>query len=72
MWAVTSEITVNYFQPVPLNKPLSVESRKAKKKGCRLINVAELLNGKGEVLARAAGLFIAIDACRIFGKLADK
>src|ERR1022692_3754372 len=66
--AVTSEMTVNYLKPVPLNKPLRVESREQEVTGRRHINVAEILNQKNEVLARGRGLFIAIDPEKMFGK----
>src|SRR5271157_6667055 len=70
--ALTSEITVNYLKPVPLNKPLRVESREEKVTGRRHINVAEILNQKGEVLARGRGLFIAIDPHKMFAKFVDR
>ncbi len=70
--AVTSEMTVNYLKPVPLNKPLRVESREEKVKGRQHINVAEILNQKGEVLARSRGLFIAIDPHKMFGKFVER
>ena len=67
--AVTSEMTVNYLKPVPLQQPLRVESREVKVKGRKHINMAEMLNEKGEVLARSQGLFIAIDPHRMFAKI---
>jgi uncharacterized protein (TIGR00369 family) len=70
--ALTSEITVNYLKPVPLNKPLRVESREVRVRGRKHINTAEIRNQKGEVLARSKGLFIAIDPHRIFEKFVDK
>src|SRR5246127_1378339 len=70
--AVTSQITVDYLKPVPLNKPLRVESREVKVRGREHINMAEILNQKGEVLARGKGLFIAIDPHRMFAKYVDK
>src|ERR1700745_1647838 len=70
--ALTSEITVNYLKPVPLNKPLRVESRGVTVKGRKHINMAEILNQKGEVLARSKGLFIAIDPKKMFAKFVDK
>src|SRR5215470_5233724 len=70
--ALTSEITVNYLKPVPLNKPLRVESREVRVRGRRHINTAEILNQKGEVLARGRGLFIAIDPHRMFAKFVEK
>lgn len=70
--ALTSEITVNYLKPVPLNKPLRVESREQRVRGRRHINVAEILNQNGEVLARSRGTFIAIDPHRMFAKFVDR
>jgi len=70
--ALTSEITVSYLKPVPLNKPLRVESREVRVRGRKHINMAEILNQKGEVLARSKGLFIAIDPRRMFAKFVDK
>ena len=70
--ALTSEITINYLKPVPLNQPLRVESREVKVKGRRHINMAEILNQKGEVLARGRGLFIAIDPHKMFAKFVDR
>src|SRR5215470_17592866 len=70
--AVTSEITVNYLKPVPLNKPLRVESRELRVRGRRHINMAEILNGRDEVLARSQGTFIAIDPDRMFAKFVDR
>ena len=70
--ALTSEITINYLKPVPLNKALRVESREVKVKGRRHINMAEILNQKGEVLARGRGLFIAIDPHKMFAKFVDR
>ena len=70
--ALTSQITVDYLKPVPLNKPLRVESRELRVKGRTHVNVAEILNGKGEPLARSRGKFIAIDPQRMFAKFVDR
>jgi uncharacterized protein (TIGR00369 family) len=70
--AVTSEMTVNYLKPVPLHQPLRVESREVSVEGRKHINMAEILNEKGEALARGQGLFIAIDPHRMFAKFAKK
>jgi acyl-CoA thioesterase FadM len=70
--AVTSEMTVKYLKPVPLKQPLRVESREVKVEGRGHINMAEILNEKGEVLARSQGLFIAIDPERMFGRFAQR
>ena len=70
--ALTSEITVNYLKPVPLNRPLRVESWEKRVRGRRHINIAEILNQKGDVLARSQGTFIAIDAHKMFAKFVDR
>ncbi len=70
--AVTSEMTVNFLKPVPLNNPLRVESWEVKVKGRQHINTAEIVNQKGEVLARSRGLFIAIDPQKMFGKFVER
>jgi uncharacterized protein (TIGR00369 family) len=70
--ALTSEITVNYLKPVPLRQPLLVESREVRVSGRKHINMAEILNEKGEVLARSKGLFIAINPQKMFGKFVER
>jgi uncharacterized protein (TIGR00369 family) len=70
--ALTSQITVDYLKPVPLNKPLRVESREVRVRGRQHVNMAEILNPKGEVLARGRGLFIAIDPRKMFAKFVDR
>src|SRR5579871_2002292 len=46
--ALTSQITVDYWKPVPLNQPLRVESREVSVRGRRHINMAQILNSKDE------------------------
>ena len=70
--ALTSQITVNYLKPVPLNQPLRVESREVSVHGRRHVNRAQILNEQGEVLASSRGLFIAIDPHRMFAKFAER
>jgi uncharacterized protein (TIGR00369 family) len=70
--ALTSQIMVDYLKPVPLNKPLRVESREVRVRGRRHINMAEILNLENEVLARSQGLFIAIDPQKMFKKFVDR
>ena len=70
--ALTSEMTVNFLKPVPLNQPLRVESREVEVNGRKHINMAEILNAKGDVLARGRGLFIAIDPQRMFAKFVER
>jgi uncharacterized protein (TIGR00369 family) len=69
--ALTSQMTVNYLRPVPLNKPLRVESRELRVRGRRHFHGAEILNRQGAVLARGQGTFIAIDPER-FAKHMDR
>ncbi len=62
--ALTSQMTIDYLRPVPLNKPLRVESREVNVRGRKHVNMGEIVNQKGEVLARGQALFIAIDPKR--------
>ena len=64
--AATSQLKVEYLKPVPLRTPLRVESRELTKRGRRLIHRAEILNQEGTVLARGRGVFVIIDAKRVF------
>ncbi len=66
--ALTREMTVEYLKPVPLHKPLVVEGRSKYVRGRRHVNVGEIRNGKGEVLARGRATFVAIDAHKMFAK----
>jgi uncharacterized protein (TIGR00369 family) len=70
--ALTREMTVEYLKPVPLHQPLRVEGREVEVRGNKHINSAEILNEKGEVLARSRGIFIAIDPEKMFGKFVKK
>ncbi|MGE5204819.1 MAG: PaaI family thioesterase [Chlamydiota bacterium] len=70
--ALTSEISVQYLKPVPLNKPLRVEARGVSVRGRRHINAAEIINQHGDVLARSRGTFIAIDPHRMFAKFVER
>ena len=70
--ALTSTITVDYLKPVPLNKPLRAESREVRVRERYHTNAAEILNQKGEVLAKSTGVFIAIDPGKMFAKFVDR
>jgi len=69
--ALTTHITVDYLKPVPLNQPLRVESREVRVRGRRHVNSAEILNQKGEVLARSRGTFLAVDPKRMFATFVE-
>ena len=64
--AATSRMTVEYLKPVPLYRPLRVESREISKRGRKLIRVAEIRDKNGIVLARSRGVFVIIDPRRVF------
>ncbi|HYX70120.1 MAG TPA: PaaI family thioesterase [Terriglobales bacterium] len=66
--ALTRVMEVHYLKPVPLGKPLIVESREKRVHGRRHINVAEIRNLKGEVLARGEATFVKIDPVKMFAK----
>lgn len=70
--AVTAEMTVHYLKPVRLGKPLRVEAREVKIDGRRRMHAAEILDSSGQVLAKSEGMFIAVDAERMFGKYVKK
>ena len=70
--ALTSQISVDYLRPVPLNKPLTAVSREVSVRGRRHINEAEILNDRSEVLARSRGTFIAIDPHRMFKRFVKR
>jgi uncharacterized protein (TIGR00369 family) len=66
--AVTSEMTVHYFKPVPLGKPIIVEGYGLRVRGRRHFNAAEIRDERGDILARSRGVFIAIDPSRMFAR----
>ena len=70
--AVTKELTVEYLKPVPLHTPLRVEGREVAVHGRQHVNMAEIINGEGQVLARSKGIFIAIDPEKMFGRFVER
>lgn len=66
--AMTAKMTVEYRRPVPLYKPLRVQSRELSKRGRRLTHAAEILDEQGTILARSRGVFVIIDPERVFGR----
>jgi acyl-CoA thioesterase FadM len=59
---------IKYLRPVPLGQPLTVTSAEQSVDGRRHVNMAEISNAKGEVLARSTGTFIAIDPEKMFAQ----
>ena len=70
--ALTRAMKIDYLKPVPLNQPLHAEGHSVSVEGRKHTNCGEILNSKGEVLARGEALFIAIDVERMFGKPATR
>lgn len=66
--AMTSRMQVEYLKPVPLRRPLRVESWELRVRGRRHINAAEIRNGRGQVLARGKATFLAIDPIKMFAR----
>ncbi len=69
--ALTSAMEVRYLRPVPLGKALTVVGQEQGVEGRKHINVAEIRNDQGEVLARSTGTFIAIDPEKMFARQRD-
>lgn len=66
--ALTRFMEVHYLKPVPLNRTLVVESREKRVKGRRHVNIAEIKNDKGEVLAHGEATFVKVDPAAMFAK----
>ena len=66
--AATARMTVEYLRPVPLHKPLHVESHEISKRGRRLTRIAEISDAHGTVLARSRGIFVLLDPDHAFRK----
>ncbi len=67
--ALTRAMTVEFLKPVPLHKPLTVIAReKRAPKGRKHVNLAEIRNDKGVVLARSEATFVRIDPHAMFEK----
>ena len=60
--AMTRHLDVEYLRPVPVGTPLRLTARHVGGEGRKHRCEAELADGKGTILSRAKGLFIAIDA----------
>jgi uncharacterized protein (TIGR00369 family) len=67
--ALTRNMNVDYLKPVPLGKQLTVTGRSQQISGREHINVAEITNEQGVILARSKGTFIAVDMATMFARL---
>jgi uncharacterized protein (TIGR00369 family) len=65
---MTREMTVEYLKPVPLGKPLVAVASESHVRGRVHVNLGEIRNQAGDVLARSRGTFIAIDPHKVLGK----
>lgn len=70
--ALTKSMEIEYVRPVPLGQKLIVTGREQEHVGRRHINVAEISNEKGEVLARSTGTFVAVDMNRMFARMENR
>ena len=70
--ALTRSMTIEYLKPVPLGKALTVTGREQSVNGREHINIGEIADESGQVLARSSGKFIAIEPGRMFAKLTKK
>ncbi|HLW53220.1 MAG TPA: PaaI family thioesterase [Candidatus Angelobacter sp.] len=66
--ALTRAMHVDYLKPVPLGKTLLVTGREQSVNGREHVNVAEISDDDGQVLARSSGTFLAIEPARLFAK----
>ena len=57
-----------YANVQPQRKPLTVTGYEQSVEGRKHINIAEIKNQQGEVLARSTGTFIAIDPEKMFAR----
>lgn len=64
--AATAQLNINYLKPVPLGKPLRVESRELRKRGRTLIRTAEIFDESGTLLATGRGVFVIINPSQVF------
>ncbi len=66
--ALTKTMEIEFLRPVPLGVELTAVGYERSVRGRKHRNVAEIRNASGEVLAKGEGLFIAIDAEKMFAK----
>ncbi|HWZ51437.1 MAG TPA: PaaI family thioesterase [Granulicella sp.] len=63
--AMTRHMEVDYLRPAPLHQNLVLVGHHTRREGRKLFHRAELLNQEGVVLAKAKGLFVAVDPALI-------
>ena len=70
--AVTGELTVEYVQPVPVDRDLLVEGWEIERNGRNLLRQGEIRDASGAILARGKGRFVQIDVEALRKKLGAK
>lgn len=63
--AVTAELVVEYLKPVRVDEDLVIEAYEVERNGRALWRVGEIRSLPGEVLAKARGRFVEIDAAAL-------
>jgi uncharacterized protein (TIGR00369 family) len=69
--ALTKTMDIEYLRPVPLGKRLTAVGHERSVRGRKHYNVAEIRDEAGLVLARSNGIFIAVDAAKMFAKFVN-
>lgn len=64
--ALTRHMSVDYLQPVPLNTKLRAIGWEVRRDGRKHFHAGEIRALDGTALARSEGLFVAIDATKMF------
>jgi len=70
--AVTAELTIEYFKPVPVEQEILVEAGEVEQKGRNLFHAAEIRDVEGQVLARGRGRFVILNRPEVFSAEAAK
>lgn len=73
VFAMTGKMEVEYLRPVPLLTPLTVAGRSASAGPARKHHcTAEIVDGRGHVLAKARGLFIEVKPERLLHRQSER
>lgn len=64
--AATAQLQIQYLRPVPLRVPLRVEGHEIARRGRRLTRAAEIVDQRGNVLAKGRGVFVIINPKQVF------
>lgn len=63
--AMTRQMEVEYFRPVPLKQPLILTARRTSCRGRRNFCEAEIHDASGMLLARGKALFVTVDRSKL-------